>query len=303
MSDEPLNRRNVLRSIGVAGAGSVIASSTASAEGTGNDAYDDFTHSSNLEKDSIRNNSIQYELNPDRDEVVFTTFTSDKGMAIYLADGVEDSSEVPSTVTLVSDAPYVFAPRWVNSKTLQYWSSDGVYERRVTDERLGTAHKVNTTMQELIKETESPSTDGYSFSGCKYVSEVNREVCLDARAYTNLRRPCKCSICTGGETPPIASVPVKFKILKAGVIDVRIGGWVGFNFQGANACFWAGEPDTMNCAYECVGADGAPSPADVQDAFKPLLEPNGIDPNSETGLVAISLIIAAIVAIPGPTPV
>ncbi len=198
----------------------------------------------------------------------------------------------------------MFAPEWIDSETLRYWSGDGVYKRRVTHERLGKPRGTDATMQDLVGGNEDDvSADGVKFSKCLNVAELNREVCVDTRAKTNFRRPCVCPVCTGGETPPIASFPFKLKILKAGIIDVRIGGWVGFNFQGLNACFWAGEPDTKNCAYECVGSGGVPAPADVKDAFRPLLEPNGVDPDSQTGLIAVTLLVAAIVALPGPTPV
>lgn len=303
MKENSVDRRKILKTLGAASMGAVAASGAAGAKGSGENPYSDFASEDEFTSKPVSEVAFQIAENEKQNKIAFSAFTQESGMGIYLAQGVKDPSNVAKNVKQLSDAPYVYAPTWADNRTLRYFSGDGVYEQQVAGGEAGEAVETDLTMRDLIS-GDDVSTDGFSFSDCQYVSEVGKEFCVSSDAFSeNLKRDCYCGPCSGGETPTVASAAFELTIYDGDYVDVDLGGWLGFNFMGWNACFWSGQEDTNVCAHTCVGATTVPAPEDVVDAFRPILEPNGVNADGPLGLAIVAVFVAAIVAFPGPTPV
>jgi hypothetical protein len=308
-SESVLPRRSVLRSLGVgAGLSAVGLSGVGSvAASTDENSAEELPTLKDLSSDPVGEHAFQLALNPDKPLGVLVAFTQEDGMGLYTVEGVASTSDVPTGVTSIADSDYVYAPQWIDSETVRYWANDAVYERQTDGTSLTEATKKSElTIRDLVDSSEDGiTTQAFSFSDCQYISELDQEVCVSSDLFgENLRRDCTtCSSCGNGQTPRLASAALTVKIYDGGNLDYDLGGWIGFNFSGFNACYWSGQEDSEVCARACVGVDGVPAPADIADAFEPILEPAGINPNSTLGLAVAALIIAAIVAFPGPTPV
>jgi len=264
ITDSPVDRRSVLRNLGVAtGAIPFLGAGVAADEQpdllTEGRETDDPDH-------PVVDLAIEHESHPSRQTIAFTSLTRQEGFQLYLAHGTRSPTDVPSRIELITDAEYgVHGVSWQSPTTLRYSRDGATYERTTHD---GSGIAVDRTRERLVEPEPLPLTpfDGQvtgraTVVKCTSVPYIG-DWCVRVHAQDSGHTPT----CNNNPTPP-AMTHNHFAVYPQSDAKGGINLWAGTD----GGCFYAGEEHyAQQCIRVCY--DGSfPSLSAIADAYEEIL--------------------------------
>lgn len=240
-----LNRRGVLRSLGLASSTGLVGF-----PGTAVATRTDISAES-----SLREVIIESVPQPGTQRILFTTTLLGDGYQLYVAEGVSSIDEVPDSVRQVTEAKAgVHGLSWLNESTLEYSMDGRTYHSTITKNGKRANNRV------VDNEPIHFPTDDVSIQANFVYCELGWCVRIADSDYGSL-------YCTSHSVPPMTHG--HFAVYPSGNYRGGFNLWIGMKGN----CIWAGEENYTGWCTRICGPDGGlPSVSDLANVFEEAIQ-------------------------------
>ncbi|GGL45171.1 hypothetical protein GCM10009037_30720 [Halarchaeum grantii] len=312
MTEQSPTRRKVLRSIGAAGALSLLPRQALGASKT--EVGTPLKNLGPYKEATVEEMSAIYQRRPNTDQFAISTGAFGNGIEFYLVSGAPSPQKSPKEVIPLTNSSEigVFAPQWRGESEIEYTQD---YKRKVANVSADNNLEDPTIVDKDVSQSDGefstmlsvpfPIPSSLPIDLCTPMPNGNQICIQTGKIIDNFGQPRDCR---DGESAPVVSVDVKItekESFGAGDVVASVSPWIGLETDGS--AVWVGEEISGECTrYPIKIQDFTAAPADLVDQLGEvsgdIVEKLGYSRNNGVLVAAVAVVIALLIAAP-PTGV